>query len=103
MSIVQWNCRGISSSNEQLKTLLKDSGAKVICLQETKIADKPYNPGLNYVFHRSPPHPGEKAQGGTGFIIHKSVKSRYINIHTALQACAIEIHVNKKITLFLIS
>ena len=25
-----------------------------MCLQETKLGNKPYNPGLNYSFHRSP-------------------------------------------------
>ena len=74
MSIIQWNCRGLSSSSEQIKTLFRDTQAKIMCLQETKIGDKPFNPGLNYIFHRSPPLQVARAQGGTGFIIHKSVK-----------------------------
>ena len=64
MSIIQWNCRGIASSAEELKSLFRESEVKVMCLQETKLGNKPYNPGLNYSFHRSPQLLGERAQGG---------------------------------------
>ena len=33
-----------------------------MCLQETKLGDEPYNPGLNYSFHRSQLL-GERARG----------------------------------------
>ena len=99
MSIIQWNCRGLSSSNEHIKTLIRDRYVKIICLQETKIGDRPYNPGLYHDFYRSPPQLGGRAQGGTGFIIHKSIKCKSVPLTTVLQACAIEIHINKKITL----
>ena len=99
MSITQWNCRGLTSSSEQIKILLRDSGAKIICLQETKIGEKPFNPGLNYDFYRSSVQHGDRNQGGTGFIVHKSVRSNNIQLHTDLQACAIQIHIKKKITL----
>ena len=99
MSIIQWNCRGLSSSIEQIKTLFRDSDVKIMCLQETKISNKPFNPGLNYHFHRSPPLQLERAQGGTGFIIHRSMKFKTISLNTALQACAVRVHLGKKITL----
>lgn len=70
-----------------------------MCLQETKISNKPFNPGLNYVFHRSPPVIGERPKGGCGFIVHKSVKHDFIQLNTALQACAIQIQLKRKITL----
>ena len=85
--------------NENLKILFRDSQAKIICLQETKIGDRPYNPGLNYHFYRSPPRPADRAQGGTGFIINKSVKCNTIQLDTELQACAIQIQIDKKVTL----
>ena len=99
MSIVQWNCRGILSSTEQLKIIFRDSQAKVICLQETKLGNRQYNPGLNYSYHTSQPQPNERAQGGTGFIVHRSVKCDRIQLHTELQASAIQITLDKKITL----
>ena len=63
MSIIQWNCRGTHSSSEQLKTISRDADAKKICLQETKLGDRQYNPGLNYNFYKSAPLPGERSQG----------------------------------------
>ena len=99
MSIIQWNCRGIASSFEQLKTLFRDANAKIMCLQETKLGDRTYNPGLNYNFYKSPPLPGERSQGGTGIIVHKSIKHSEIPLNTVLQACAVQIQHNKKITL----
>ena len=99
MSIIQWNCRGIASSAEEIKVLLRDTGAKIVCLQETKLGSKNYNPGLNYDFHESPPLMGERSQGGTGIIIHKSIKYTKIHLNTVLQACAIQFQLDKKITL----
>ena len=61
MSIIQWNCRGIASSGEQVKILFRDTDAKIMCLQETKIGERHYNPGINYSFHGSPPLQGVRA------------------------------------------
>ena len=99
MSSIQWNCRSIATSAEELKILFRDTDAKIMSLQETKIGDKFYNPGMNYTFHRSPPLQGERAQGGTGFIIHRSIRYSTIHLNTVLQACAIQIYLDKKVTL----
>ena len=99
MSLIQWNCRGITSAAEQLKTLFRDSGAKIACLQETKLGEREYNPGLNYKFYKSPPKPGERSHGGTGIIVHTSMKNSEILLNTELQACAVQIQLKKKITL----
>ena len=99
MSIIQWNCRGLSSSTEQIKTMFRDYDAKIVCLQETKIGDKPFNPGLNYKFERSPPIQAARARGGTGFIIHRSIKYETTLLNTELQACAVRVNIGKKITL----
>ena len=89
MSIIQWNCRGIQSSSAELKTIFREVDAKVACLQETKLGNKPYNPGLNYNFYQSPPLPGDRSHGGTAIIIDKSVKCNHIQLDTDLQACAV--------------
>lgn len=99
MSIIQWNCRGIISNAEELKTLLRDTNSKIVCLQETKLGVRDYNPGLNYLFYKSPPQPGDRSHGGTGIVIHKSVKHTEIILNTVLQACAVQVHLDKKITL----
>ena len=99
MSIAQWNCRGIRSNSEQLKVLIRDCNVSVVAVQETKLAAEPFNPGINYAFHRSPPVIGERAKGGTGFIIHRSIKHNVLQLNTSLQACAIRAFIGKSITL----
>ena len=49
-NIVQWNCRGLRKNAENLKVLINEINAKVICLQETKLGTNDFNPGLNYNF-----------------------------------------------------
>ena len=100
MNIIQWNCRGIRSNSESLRILMKDSEASIIALQETKLGtNHNFNPGINYTFHRSPGIIGEVAQGGTSFVVHKSIKHHTINLNTILQSCAIRVYSNKPITL----
>ena len=50
MSIIQWNICGIRANQEHIRVLFKETGASVICLQETKLGESPLNPGINYVF-----------------------------------------------------
>ena len=53
----------------------------------------------NYLFNRSPPMEVARAQGSTGFIIHKSVKFDTIPPNKPLQAYAVKIHMGRKVTL----
>ena len=99
MSIIQWNCRGLFSSSEHIRLLFRDFNALILCLQETKLGDDSYNPGINYNFHRSPPIIEERAQGGTAFIIHKSVRYSILRLNTDLQACAVQVQLEKRVTL----
>ena len=99
MSIIQWNVRGFSSNREQIKVLLRDHNASIICLQETKLGEVSPNIGLNYGFHRSPPFVGARAQGGTGFFIHKSINYRILQLNSVLQASAVEVFTDKWVTL----
>ena len=99
MSITQWNIRGIRANKEQIRVLFRDTDASVICLQETKLGEGPLNPGINYVFYRSPPFIGIRAQGGTGFVVRKSVNHRVIPLNSILQACAIQIFIDKWVSL----
>ena len=100
MAIIQWNCRGITSSSEHIRTLFHDHNALIMCLQETKLGDSNYNPGLNFSFHRSPPIIELRAQGGTAFIIHKSVQYSIIQLDTDLQACAVRVQlIGRQVTL----
>ena len=99
MSIIQWNIRGFSANKEQIRVLFRDSDAAVICIQETKLGEDTPNLGVNFDFYRSPPFIGLRAQGGTGFVVRKSVNHRVLNLNTILQACAIQIYLDKWVTL----
>ena len=99
MSIIQWNIRGFSARREQVKVLLRDHNASVICLQETKLGEISLNIGLNYAFHRSPPFIGARAQGGTGIFIHKSMNCKVLQLNSVLQASAVQVFTNKWVTL----
>ena len=99
MSLIQWNIRGFTSNREQVRVLFKDHDISAMCLQETKLGDFTPNIGSSYVFYRSPPLIGVRAQGGTGIIVRKSVNHRVIQLNTVLQACAVQIFTTKWITL----
>ena len=97
MSIIQWNIHGIRANQEQIRILFRVADASVICLQETKLGEGPLNPGINYVFYRSP-FIGIRAQEGTGFVVRKSVNHRIISLNSILQAGAIQISFDKGVT-----
>ena len=92
MSIIQWNIRGIKANKEQIRVLFRETEASVICLQETKLGEDAVNLGMNYVFHRSNPPFGIRAQGGVGFVVRKSMNHKAIVLNSILQACAIQIY-----------
>ena len=99
MALIQWNIRGFSSNREQVRVLFKEHNLSAICLQETKLGESTPNFGSNFIFHRSPPLIGLRAQGGTGIIVRKSVNHRVIQLNTVLQACAVQIFTTKWVTL----
>ena len=72
--ILQWNCRGLKTHSEQLKILKRDHNPGIICLQETKLGNENYNPGLNYSMYRSPPPVSDHAKGGAAITVKKSIQ-----------------------------
>ena len=99
MSMINWNIRGFNSNRDQIRVLLKENNASIICLQETMLGDNVPNIGLDYLFYRSPPMVGMRAEGGTAIIINKSVNHKPVQLNTPLQACAVQFFTNKWITL----
>ena len=99
MSLCHWNLRGFQSSREQVRVLFKEHNLAAICLQETKLANFIPNCGNNFIFYRSPPPIGERAHGGTSIITTKDFTQKVAQLDTALQACAIQVFINKWVTL----
>ena len=96
--ILQWNCKGLRARSEELKVLVHDFNPGIICLQETMLGDSIFNPGLNYNVFDSPPPTGERAHGGASIIIHKSLQHSPIPLDTPLQAVALSVLLNRKIS-----
>ena len=97
-TILQWNCRGIRARAEELKALIRDESPKVICLQETKLGLGTYNPGLDYNIFTSPPVLSDRAKGGAAVICSKSLQHSPISLTTTLQAVAVQLILDKTIT-----
>ena len=96
--IIQWNCRGLRTSSECLKVLMNRTNPRIICLQEIKLGNKNYNPGLNYSFYKSPLPVSAHAKGGTAIIVNKNTEHHLVNINTSLQAVAVRVLLDKFIT-----
>ena len=97
-SIIQWNCRGLFSNAENLKVLIRDHNAGVICLQETKLGNRSFNPGLDYSILNSPPPPGDHAHGGVAIMVNKGLEHSVIDIRTTLQAVAVKVRLGSIVT-----
>ena len=96
-SIIQWNCRGIFPNAENLKVLTHDHNAGVICLQETKLGYRNFNPGFNYSFFSYNP-PGVPAHGGVAIMVNKGLEHSVVDIKTDLQAVAVKVRLGKLMT-----
>ena len=96
--ILQWNCKGLRACTEELKVLIRDFNPGIISLQETMLGDSIFNPGLNYNVFNSPPPTGEHAHGGASIIIHNSLQHSPIPLDTPLQAVALSVLLNRKIS-----
>ena len=100
MALCQWNIRGFQANREQVRILFKEYNLVALCLQETKLGTVSPNCGHNFSFHRSTPPPvGIRAHGGTCIIAAKSFPQKEVQLNTTLQACAVQIFINKWITL----
>ena len=97
--ILQWNCKGLRSRAEILKVLMHEHNPGIVCLQETKLGNNLFNPGLNYNFYHSAPPPGHHPKGGAAIIIHKSLQHSQIHLRTHLQAVAVRFVKNKQVTI----
>ena len=62
---------------------------RIVCLQETKLGEKNFNPGLDYSFYKSPPPASDHAKGGTAIIINNAIQHFEVNLNTSLQAVAV--------------
>ena len=78
--------------------MIREHNPGIICLQETKLGNVQYNPGLNYSVYNSPPPVGDRAKGGAAIIAHKSLQHSLLQLNTNLQAVAVTFTLKRQIT-----
>ena len=79
--------------------LLNEHNPGVISLQETKLGNALYNPGLNYDIYRKSPRNDNHPHGGVAVIVNKSVQHSNVPLNTDLQAIAVRVCFERKITI----
>ena len=94
---MQWNCKGLRTRSEDLKLLLNTYNPGVVCLQETKLGNSAYNPGLNFDIHSL--NPGDDPHGGVALIVNRVIQHSRIPLISNLQAIAIKVCFDREITI----
>ena len=98
-TIIQWNCRGLSSNWEELRFLISQYSPACICLQETMVGDgTPSGPPGYHSFY-SDPLPGQGRHGGAAILLRQDVPYNKIDINTDLQAVAVQIFLRRQYTI----
>src|SRR6056300_464128 len=87
-NILQWNCRGLRSSREDIELLLNQHSPVALCLQETKLKD-----GNNQTFrhHNTYYNNTDSGNGGVAIIIKNSIVHSTVTLQTCLQAVAVRL------------
>ena len=98
--IIQWNCEGILPKKGDLEAMVAERKPLCVCAQETKL---PYTsncklPGYKQYLQNLRVGDGENAHGGVAIFIRKEVSAFKINLNTTLQAVAVSMKLNKRIT-----
>ena len=92
-NIIQWNCRGLRSSREDIELLLSQHSPVALCLQETKLKD-----GNNQTFkyHNTYYCNTPTGNGGVAILIKNTIPHSAVTLQTNLQAVAVRITLNEK-------
>ena len=98
-NILQWNCRSIKANVEELNVLVDKQKPVAVCLQETFLKD---SDGFTLKYHSCYSKncsDSDRASGGVAIIVNNRVPHHLIKLETILQAVAVNISLNKTITL----
>ena len=98
--IVSWNPRGISNKKNELVDLQNEHQPDCFLFQETKLKGVNIFNFDSYNFeHKAQPLIGDgKAKGGVGILVKKTINYRVVNINTIFQAIAIQLNLDRKVT-----
>ena len=95
-TILQWNCRSINANFEELTLLLTEQKPVAVCLQETFLKDSDmFKLKYQSCFFKNC-YDNDK---GVAVIVKNNVPHQSFKLHSTLQAVAVNISLNKTITL----
>lgn len=96
-TICHWNIRGFRQNYFHLRTLLSDSQAVVMCLQETKMPDVVPSPPRGFtMYHTAGSAP---FQGGVATLVRTNVGHAVLPLVTDLQAVAVRCQLDRLYTI----
>ena len=98
-NILQWNCRSVKANFEELTLLINKQKPVAVCLQETFLKDSDRFQIKYHSCYLKNCTDNDKASGGVPLIVNNSVPHHFIKLETTLQAVAVNISLNKTITL----
>ena len=100
-TICHWNVRGFRANYLHLRTLLSDTQACVMCLQETMMPHPTPNAprGFNMFEKRGPHNGGPVNHGGVCTLVKNTIANIQLNLNTELQAVAVRCQLDQLYTI----
>lgn len=97
--IIQWNINGFYRHLEKLHLILSSNKPSVICLQETNLKEKQNAKLKNYKCYNKNRNIADRASGGVATFVSQVYDSQEIPLITDLEAVAVSINFDRKITI----
>ena len=98
--IIQWNIRSLKQRLIYLNELINSLSPEIFCLQETKLENTNFEySGKLYKAYHHINRSKKVAAGGTSIFIKRNIPQSEIQLNTNLQAKAVEVTLNKPITI----
>ena len=98
-NILHLNCRSIKANFEELTLLINKQKPVAVCLQETFLKDSDKFQLKYHSCYFKNFTDNDKASGGVAVIVNNSIPHYFVRLETTLQAVAVNISLNKTITL----
>ena len=99
ITILQWNCNGVSSRIAELKNYISHNNPTIICLQETRLTKKKQFKLANYtIIRKDRPTPPPAIGGGTLIAVRNNIPFIQIPIPDNLEHTAISLLTNDPIS-----
>jgi len=94
---MQWNIQGFRSKYQELRTIIEEKNILIACLQETLLGDSNWQPSKQFSLEKSP-HIAGDTNRGTAMLLHKSLQYSRVPLRTTIEAIAVTIYSERKIT-----